>query len=33
MQKECMDGFSRKFDTFDEMIDYHKELSAKHLYR
>lgn len=29
MQKECMDGFSRKFDTFDEMIDYHKELSAK----
>lgn len=29
MQKECMDGFSRKFDTFDEMIDYHRELSAK----
>ena len=28
MQKECMDGFFRKFETFGEMIDYHKELSA-----
>lgn len=29
MQKECMDGFSKKFDTFSEMLDYHKELASE----
>lgn len=28
MQKECMDGFFRKFDTFGEMLEYHRELSS-----
>ena len=32
MQKECMDGFFRKFDNFGEMIDYHKELSANSIW-
>lgn len=32
MQKECMDGFFRKFDNFGEMIDYHKKLSANSIW-
>lgn len=32
MQKECMDGYYRSFNTFGEMIDYHKELSSNSIW-